>query len=174
MEFLIHQAGIILLAAQEAVAQPEPSIADQVGQLMVGAIPTALLFILLVLSYQFLVQRPLSRTLDERRARTDGAVEAARQAIGRAEEKAREYETKLRQARVEVYKVREERLRQWNAERDAALDGTRKAAGAKVSEARVQLDAEAAQARQTIQASAGELASRIVRAVLPLAAGGTR
>jgi F-type H+-transporting ATPase subunit b len=173
MEFLIHQAGIILFAAQVA-AQPEPSIADQVGQLMVGAIPTALLFILLVLTYQFLVQRPLSRTLAERRARTEGAVEAAQQAIGRAEEKAREYEAKLRQARVEVYKVREERLRQWNAERDAVLDEARKAAGGKVSQARVQLDAEAAQARQTIQASAGDLAGRVVRAVLPLAAGGTR
>lgn len=173
MEFLIHQAGIILLAAQVA-APPEPSVANQVGQLMVGAIPTALLFILLVLTYQFLVQGPLSRTLAERLARTEGAVEAAQQAIGRAAEKAREYEAKLRQARAEIYKVREERLRQWNAERDAVLDEARKAAGSKVSEAKVQLDAEAAQARETIQASAGELASRVVRAVLPLAAGGTR
>ena len=120
MEFLIHQAGIILFAAVAAGAQPEPSIADQVGQLFVGAVPTALLFILVVLAYQFLVQRPLSRTLAERRARTEGAMEAARQAIARAEERAREYEARLRQARAEIYKVREQRVRQWNAERDAA------------------------------------------------------
>jgi F-type H+-transporting ATPase subunit b len=173
MEFLIHQAGIILFAVQ-AAAQPEPSILDQLGDLFVGAIPTALLFILLVLAYQFLVQQPLGRTLAERRARTEGAVEAARQAIGRAEDKAREYEAKLRQARAEVYKVREERLRNWNAERDAALDGARKTAGQRVNEAKAELDTEAAQARKAIQASAGELASRVVRAVLPLTAGGTR
>jgi F-type H+-transporting ATPase subunit b len=173
MEFLIHQAGIILLAEATA-AQPEPSILDQVGQLFLGAVPTALLFILVVLAYQFLVQRPLSRALAERRLRTEGAMEAARQAIGRAEERAREYEAKLRQARADVYKVREQRVRQWNAERDAALDGARQAAGHKVSQARAQLDAEAAQARKAIQSTAGELANRVVRAVLPVAAGGAR
>jgi hypothetical protein len=36
------------------------------------------------------------------------------------------------------------------------------------------LDAEAALARQTIQASAGELANQVVRVVMPLAAGGSR
>jgi len=174
MEFLIHQAGIILLAAQSAGAQPEPGIADQVGQLLLGSLPTALLFILVVLAYQFLVQQPLTRALAERRARTEGAMEAARQAIGRAEERAREYEAKLRQARNEVYKARERQVQQWNAERDAALEATRKVAGQKVSEARAQLDTEAVRARQDIQASAAELAGRVVRAVLPMAAGGTR
>jgi F-type H+-transporting ATPase subunit b len=174
MEFLIHQAGIFLFAAGAQGAPPEPSIVDTVGQLLLGSVPTALLFILLVLVYQFLVQKPLSRTLDERYARTDGAVQAAQQAIARAEERAREYETKLRHARGEIYKLREERIQHWNAERDAALDGARKAAGQKVSQAKTQLDVEAAQARQAIQASAGDLASRVVRAVLPLAAGGTR
>lgn len=172
MEFLIHQAGIILLAAEGAAT--EPSLTDQVEQLLIGAIPTALLFIPLVLAYQFLVQRPLSRTLAERRARTEGAVEAAHKAISRAEERAREYEAKLRQARAEIYKIREERLKQWNSENDAALDKARKAAGQRVNQAKTQLEAEADHARQTIEASAGELASRVVRAVLPAAAGGTR
>lgn len=171
---MINQAGIILLAVQGSAAQPEPSLVDQVGMLLLGAVPTALLFILLVLAYQFLIQRPLSRTLAERHARTQGAMEAAQQAIGRAEERTHQYDAKLRQARAEIYKVREERIRQWNAERDAAVDGARKAAGQKVSEAKAELDSEAAQARKTIQASAGELASRVVRAVLPVAAGGTR
>ena len=69
---LIQQAGIFLFAADTPGAQPEPSLVDQVGQLIVGAIPTALLFIALVLCYQFLVQKPLTRTLNERRARTEG------------------------------------------------------------------------------------------------------
>jgi F-type H+-transporting ATPase subunit b len=149
-------------------------ILQQVGTFLLGAIPTALLFIVLVLAYQFLIQAPLSRTLKERRARTQGAIEEAHKAIARAEERAQEYASKLRQARAEVYKLREQRIKQWHAERDAALEIARRSAGQKVSQAKAELDAEAALARQTIQASAGELASRVVRAVLPLAAGGTR
>jgi F-type H+-transporting ATPase subunit b len=141
---------------------------------LVGAIPTALLFIVLVLCYQFLVQNPLSRTLDERRARTEGAIEEAHRAIAKAEARAAEYANKLRQARAEVFKIREQRMKQWNAERDAALDSARKSAGLKVTQAKAELDTEAGNARQAIQASAADLASQVVRAVLPMTAGGTR
>ena len=149
-------------------------ILQQVGALLLGAIPTALLFIVLVMAYQILIQGPLGRTLKERRARTQGAIEQAHQAIARAEERTQEYARKLRQARADLYKVREQRIGQWNAERDAAVDAARKATGQKVSQAKAELEAEAARARQVIEASAGELASRVVRAVMPLAAGGTR
>lgn len=141
---------------------------------MLGAVPTMLLFIVLVLAYQFLVQGPLSATLKQRRARTVGAIEDAQKAIEKAEERAAEYAAKLRQARSEVYKAREQRVKQWTAERDAALDVARKAAQQKVAQARVELETEAAQAKQSIEASAGELASQVVRAVLPAAAGSSR
>lgn len=141
---------------------------------MLGAVPTILLFIVLVLAYQFLMQGPLTAILKERRARTVGAVEDAHRAIAQAEARAAEYAAKLRQARAEVFKMREARVKQWGAERDAALDAARKAAGQKVAQAKAELEAEAAQARQSIQVSAGELANQVVRAVLPLAAGGSR
>lgn len=140
---------------------------------MLEAAPTVLLFILLVLAYQFLIQRPLSRILAERRARTSGAVEEAHKAIARAEQRAKEYAEKLRQARAEIFKAREQRIQQWAAERDAAVEEARKAAGQRVAQAKAGIDAEAATARQTIQASSGELANQVVRAVLPLAAGGS-
>lgn len=149
-------------------------IVQQVGALLVGAVPTMLLFLVLVLAYQLLVQGPLARTLAERRARTVGAVENAHRAIGQAEDKAAEYAEKLRQARAEIFKMREQRAKQRNAEREAALDAARKAAGAKVTEARSEMDTETERARQTIQSSAGELANQVVQAVLPLAAGSTR
>jgi F-type H+-transporting ATPase subunit b len=149
-------------------------IIQQVGSFLVGAVPTMLLFIVLVVAYQFLVQGPLSETLKQRRARTVGALEDAHRAIEKAEARAAEYAAKLRQARAEVYKVREQRVKQWTAERDAALDIARKAAGHKVAEARVELEAEAAQARNSIEGAAGELASQVARAVLPAAAGSSR
>ena len=149
-------------------------IIQQLETLFIGSVPTILLFIVLVLAYQFLIQRPLTATLKKRRALTEGAIEDAQRAIAQAEAKAAEYATKLRQARGEVFKIREERIKQWSAERDAALDVARKAASLKVNEAKAELEAEAALAKATIQASAGDLARQVVRAVLPAAAGGSR
>ena len=149
-------------------------IVQQLGAMFVGAIPTALLFIVLVVAYQFLVQGPLTATLKQRRALTEGAMEDAQKAIAQAEARTAEYADKLRLARAEVYKVREQRMKQWNAERDAALDLARKAAGLKVSQAKAELDAEAAAATQTILGTAGDLAGQVVRAVLPMPAGGSR
>jgi F-type H+-transporting ATPase subunit b len=149
-------------------------IMQQLGSLLVGAVPTMLLFIVLVVAYQLLVQGPLSATLKQRRARTVGALEDAHKAMEKAEARAAEYAAKLRQARAEVYKLREQRVKQWTAERDAALDTARKAAGKKVAEARAELEAEAVQARKSIESAAGELASRVMSAVLPAAAGSSR
>jgi F-type H+-transporting ATPase subunit b len=146
----------------------------QVGALLVGAIPTAVLFIVLVVAYQFLVQGPLTETLKKRRALTVGALEDARKAIAQAESRTAEYAEKLRQARAEAYKLREQRMQQWNTEREAALDTARKAAGAKVSKAKAEVDAEAGAARQAIQSAAADLASQAVRAVLPVPVGGSR
>jgi F-type H+-transporting ATPase subunit b len=149
-------------------------IIQQVEALFLGSVPTVLLFIVLVLAYQFLVQGPLTATLKQRRARTEGAIEDAQKAIAQAEDRAAEYAAKLRQARSEVYKIREQRVKHWTAERDAALYAARKVAALKVSQAKAELEAEAVLARQTIHASAGELANQVVRAILPLAAGGSR
>ena len=149
-------------------------VMQQLGALMVSAIPTALLFIVLVIAYQVLIQGPLSATLRERHARTEGAMEEAQKAIALAEARTAEYNEKMRQARAEVYKSREMRVKQWHAERDAALDAARKAAGARVRQARTALEEEAAAARRTIETSAQELAARVLRAVLPLAVGGPR
>jgi F-type H+-transporting ATPase subunit b len=151
-----------------------PELIQQLGGLLLRSSPTAGLFILLVLSYEFLVQKPLTAMLAERRARTQGAVEDANKAIAQAEARAAEYAEKLRQARAEIYKAREQRIQKWIAERDAALDDSRKGAGSRVRQAKSELEAEANLARQTIQGSVAELANQVVRAVLPAAAGGSR
>jgi len=149
-------------------------IVQQLGELLTNAIPTALLFIVLVAAYEFLIQGPLTAVLARRRALTEGAVEDARKAIAAAESKAQEYAERLRQARAEAYKLREQRVKQWSAERDSALEAARQAAGQKARQAKAELEAEAAAARAALQAAAADLAGRAVRAVLPAAAGGSR
>jgi F-type H+-transporting ATPase subunit b len=147
---------------------------QQLGGLFLASLPTLILFIALVLAYQILVQGPLSKTLAERRARTAGAVEAANKAAAAAEAKTDDYASRLRQARAEIFKVREQRLQQWAHERDAMLDKARKASVQKVLEARLGLEAEAAAARNVVLAGADQLAQQVVRAVMPATAGGSR
>ena len=149
-------------------------IIEQVGKLLLGSIPTLTLFILLVIAYQLLVQGPLGKTLRERRARTTGAVEEAGKAIAAAESRTAEYGNKLRQARAEVFRIREQRLKEWALERDSALEAARNAAVVRVLEAKVGLETEAAAARKTLLASADQLAEQVVRAVMPATAGGSR
>jgi F-type H+-transporting ATPase subunit b len=176
MEVILQQVGAHLVGAMAVVAAPvaQPSLVDQVGRLLVGSVPTALLFLVVVVAYEFLVQGPLTATMARRRALTEGAMEDARQAIARAESRTAEYAEKLRHARAEAYKVREQRVKQWNAERDSALEAARHSAGQKVNQAKAELDAEAATARQTIQASAADLGRQAAQAVLPMVAGGVR
>lgn len=177
MEVIVPQIGAFLVSAVAMVATaPKPTLLDQVAALLMGSIPTALLFLVLVIAYEFLVQKPLTATLARRRALTDGAVQEAQKAVALAEAKAVEYAEKLRLARAEVYKLREQRVKQWNAERDAALEAARKSTGQRVSRAKAELEAEAATAQQAIEGSAVELAAQAVRAVMPMpmAAGGSR
>jgi F-type H+-transporting ATPase subunit b len=149
-------------------------ILQQLGDLLVSAVPTALLFLVLVIAYQFLIQGPLTAVLAKRRALTEGAMEDARNAIAEAESKAADYAERLRLARADVYKLREQRVKQWSAERDNALDVARKAAGDKVRQAKAEIEADAASARKVIQSATADLAGLAVRAVLPAAAGGSR
>lgn len=149
-------------------------IFDQLGNLLLDAVPTILLFIVLVVAYRLLIDGPLTRVFEKRRALTVGAVENAHLAVGRAAARAAEYAERLRQARAEAYRAREHRLQLRHTEGEAALAAARKAASARVDEAKAELEAEAENARQAIQASAADLAGQVVRAVLPLPAGGSR
>jgi F-type H+-transporting ATPase subunit b len=142
-------------------------ILNQLGSLILGAVPTMILFILLVVAYTVLVRRPLERTLAERRARTTGAVEQARGAISAAEAETAVYEDKLRSARAEVLAAREQRLKQRQAEREAALALARQQAQERVRQAREEIAASAESARHQIEGAVDELGQRIIGAILP-------
>ena len=139
----------------------------QLGELVLGSVPTMVLFILLVVAYGLLVRRPLDRILAERRARTTGAVEQARGAISAAEAETAVYEDKLRAAKREIFEARDKKLRQWAAEREAALNQARTATQAKVEGARQEIEQGVASARRQIENASAELSAQILKAVLP-------
>src|SRR5579864_1683324 len=81
----------------------------QLGELLLRSIPTIIFFLVLFAAYRFLVHNPLERVLQERHARTEGAIEQARADIANAENKTAEYEQRLREARMAVFKAQERR-----------------------------------------------------------------
>jgi len=140
---------------------------NQLGGLVLGAVPTMVLFLLLVVAYGALVRRPLDRVLAERKSRTTGAVEQARAAISEAEAKAAEYEDRLRHAKVEIFSARDKRLKQWATERDQALTEARLATMEKVQAAKDDIEKSAVVARRQIEGMSSELSDQILRAVMP-------
>jgi F-type H+-transporting ATPase subunit b len=142
-------------------------ILNQLGSLLLGAVPTMIFFILLIIAYAYLVRRPLERTLAERRARTSGAVEQARGAISAAEAETSAYEEKLRAARAEMQALREKHLTRLQQEREAALTDARGQAQEHVRAARTEIEESTAIAREQIERAAAQLSEQIVNALLP-------
>src|SRR5215469_14254801 len=93
----------------------------QVGELLLGSIPTIILMVLLYVAYKFIVHKPLTAVLEERHSRTEGAVEKARADVAAAEARTAEYEQRLREARAAVFKAQEARRQAALQARSAAV-----------------------------------------------------
>jgi F-type H+-transporting ATPase subunit b len=138
----------------------------QLGELLLGSVPTVILLILLYILYTFLVHRPLTAVLAERRSRTQGAMEKARADIAAAEARTAEYEQRLREARQKVFKNQEARWQQATQARNQLVNQARVRAQEQVKQARSALEEDKQQAISKLQSEAARLASDIVRAVL--------
>jgi F-type H+-transporting ATPase subunit b len=138
----------------------------QIGELLLGSVPTIIFVVLLYATYTNVVHKPLVRVLAERREKTEGAIEKARADIAAAEARTAEYEQKLREARLAVFKTQEARRQQATQARMTAIAEARAQAQAQVEQAKADIgkDKEAAQAG--LQAEVGRLASEIIRTVL--------
>lgn len=145
-------------------------ILQQLADLFLRSIPTAVLFLLLLAAYRLLVHAPLMKVLAERQDRTTGAMARAEAAIRAADARAQEYEAKLRAARAEIFRAREQRLQVVQRERDRVLEEARQAAQKTVRDAREKLEAEATDARDALDTKADALAAEILRVIIPAAA----
>jgi F-type H+-transporting ATPase subunit b len=149
----------------------------QLGELLLGSVPTVILLTLLYILYTFLVHRPLTAVLAERRDRTQGAMEKARADIAAAEARTAEYEQRLREARQKVFKNQEARRQQAMQARNQLVNQARTRAQEQVKQASAALQEDEQQAKSNLQSDAARLANDIVRAVLrpmatPSQAGG--
>jgi len=149
-------------------------ILKQLGGLLLGAVPTVLLLITLMVLYKVILHDKLVAVLGERRARTEGAIQKAKADLAAAEAKTAEYENRLREAKIALYNLQEARRKQLMDARATTLAEARAAGDAKVKEARAGIEKDVQTARGTLGAESEKLAAEIVRAVLAPAAGGGR
>jgi F-type H+-transporting ATPase subunit b len=138
----------------------------QLGELLLGSIPTIIIMVLLWSAYSILVYKPLTNVLAERRNKTEGAVEKARADIAAAEARTAEYEQRLREARLAVFKAQEARRQQAMQARSAAVAEARAKAHAQVEQARSAIDKDKVAAQEKLQLESTRLASEIIRVVL--------
>jgi F-type H+-transporting ATPase subunit b len=148
-------------------------ILHQLGDLFLGSVPTVILFLLVLIFYKILVHAPLLKVLAERRARTLGTVENAAAAIQSADAKSQEYEARLRAARLEIGRQREQRLQHWTRERENILADAKHASDETLKTARANMASEVETARAGIEANADSLANDVLKAILPSATTGT-
>jgi F-type H+-transporting ATPase subunit b len=146
---------------------------QQLGGLLLGAVPTVILLALLYALYTTIVHKPLQRVLAERRSKTEGAVEKSRADIAAAEARTAEYEQKLREARAAVFRAQEARRQAVLQARRSALNEARTKAQAQVQAAKKGIERDRAAAETGLPAYATALAQEIVRRVLEPAEAGS-
>jgi F-type H+-transporting ATPase subunit b len=145
---------------------------QQLGELLLGAVPTVIMLALLYVLYKAIVHKPLARVLAERRSKTEGAVERSRADIAAADARTAEYEQRLREARAAVFRAQEAKRQASMQARTNAVNEARNQAQAQVQAAKADIERDRAAAEKSLQAEAATLAQEIVRRVLQAAGAG--
>ena len=144
----------------------------QLGRLLRGSVPTIVFLVLLYWIYVILLHKPLMKVLAERRSRTEGAMEKARADIAAAEARTSEYEQRLRESRMALFKAQEARQQQASQARATAVAQARAGAQAQVEQARSGIEKDRQTVQSGLQAESCRLAEEIIRTVLRPAMGG--
>ena len=142
------------------------STLQALGGILLRAIPTLLLVILLHLYLKRMFFKPLEEVLGKRREATEGAREAAQTALRLAAAKAAEYEAALDTARAGIYKDQEETRRRWLEEQGRQIEEARRSNQALIAQAKQEITAQVAAAREELLPASRELAAQITQALL--------
>jgi F-type H+-transporting ATPase subunit b len=142
------------------------AILQQLGQLLLKALPTFLLVILLQYYLKAVFFKPLDKVLQRRYEATEGARKLAEESLQHASAKAAEYEAAMRAARVEVYQAQEKLHKELQEAEAVQLLEARKRAEAAVEAARQQLARDVETAKASLAAQSDMLAGQIAETIL--------
>lgn len=139
---------------------------QQLGELLLGAVPTVVLVAVLYGLYTAIVHKPLQQVLAERRSKTEGAIERSKADIAAADARTSEYEQRLREARAAVFRAQEARRQAAIQARSHAMSQARAKAQEQVQAAKADIESGRASAEKGLQDQASALAQEIIRRVL--------
>ena len=139
---------------------------NELGQLLLRAVPTFLLVIALNFYLKYMFFKPLEKVLQRRFDATEGASKLAAEALELAAAKTAQYEAALRAARSEVYQAQEQAHRQLADRQAAELLAGRQRTEQLVREAQRQLAQDAEILKRELAAGSDALANQIADSIL--------
>lgn len=139
---------------------------DALYNIILRGLPTFFLVLLLHFFLKSTFFLPMEKLLKERYDATVGARKKAAEAVARAEQKAAEYEAAITKARTEIYKLNEEKRKALAEEMSARFAEERKAAETKLAEAKADVVAQMASARQGLLGETEAIAETITASIL--------
>lgn len=139
---------------------------QQLGELLLGSVPTVILLAVLYVLYKAIVHQPLQRVLAERRSKTEGAIEKSKADIAAADARTSEYEQRLREARAAVFRAQEARRQAAIQARSNAITQARAKAQEQVQAAKADIESGRAVAEKGLHDQAAALAQEIIKRVL--------
>ena len=110
--------------------------------------------------------KPINRILEERERRTRGRLSEAAATLAAVEEKMREYEHRLRQARADGYALLEQERTALAREHDRKVAEVKTEISRWLSQEQEKLKNDASQVRNTLDAEARSMAFQISRQIL--------
>jgi F-type H+-transporting ATPase subunit b len=110
--------------------------------------------------------KPINRILEERDRRTKGTLSEAAAKLAVSEQKMREYEGLLRQARADGYALSEHERAGLSLERDRQLAEVKTEIANRLADEQAKIKNDAAQVKNTLEADAQTMALQISRQIL--------
>jgi len=141
-------------------------ILGNLGELFVGALPSAILLLLLYFYLRVVLFAPLEKILAERHSKTGGREQQAEKTLKLAETKLHDYAQAIQAAKVDIYAGQEKLRKELEASRDKAIADASASARAHVASLKEQLQREVEVAQQTVETEAKSLAQLITQKVL--------
>lgn len=142
------------------------TIVQQLGWILLKAIPTFILFYLLYFYLRVMFFGPMAKVLHARKEATVGAKRAAAESLRTAETKAAQFEKKIDEVRAQLAKEREATRKSWLDAQAVRLAEARTAAETKIGAGKTQIAAETVSARQSLVSETAKLADEIMASVL--------
>ena len=142
------------------------AILQQLGELLLKAIPTFLLVVFLHFYLKAIFFKPLEKVLHRRYEATEGARKVAEQSLERAAAKTAEYQAAMRAARSEVYQAQEKLHSELQAAEAGQLLEARRRAEDAVKQARAELAKDVAVAKASLAEQSDSLANQIAETIL--------